>query len=68
MPTLRPDALEDVRDHPAGGRLAVGAGDATIGIREGAPGGKSMSTTGLAMNWGSPIVGVGVHPEARERR
>jgi hypothetical protein len=30
---------------------------ATIGIRLGAPGGNSMSTTGLAMNCGSPIVG-----------
>ena len=30
---------------------------ATIGIRDVAPGGKSMSTTGLAMNCGSPIVG-----------
>ena len=30
---------------------------ATIGIREAAPGGKSMSTTGLAMNCGSPMVG-----------
>ena len=30
---------------------------ATIGIRAGAPGGKSMSTTGLAMNCGSPMVG-----------
>ena len=30
---------------------------ATIGIRLGAPGGNSMSTTGLEMNCGSPIVG-----------
>ena len=30
---------------------------ATIGIRAGAPGGKSMSTTGLEMNCGSPMVG-----------
>ena len=30
---------------------------ATIGTREGAPGGNSRSTTGLAMNCGSPTVG-----------
>ena len=36
---------------------------ATIGTREGAPGGKSRSTTGLAMYCGSPIGRVGVHPE-----
>lgn len=30
---------------------------ATIGTRDGAPGGKSRSTTGLPMNCGSPTVG-----------
>ena len=30
---------------------------ATIGIRLGVPGGNSMSTTGLATNCGSPMVG-----------
>ena len=57
MPTLRPMPLktwEIIRDVVV---LPLVPVTATIGIRDGAPGGKSMSTTGLAMNCGSPIVG-----------
>ncbi len=57
MPTLRPMPLKTwliIRDVVVFPLVPV---TATIGIREVAPGGKSMSTTGLAMNCGSPIVG-----------
>ncbi len=57
MPTLRPMPLkmwEIIREVVV---LPLVPVTATIGIRDGAPGGNSMSTTGLAMNCGSPIVG-----------
>ena len=57
MPTLRPMPLKMwviIREVVV---LPLVPVTATIGIREVAPGGKSMSTTGLAMNCGSPIVG-----------
>ncbi len=57
MPTLRPMPLkmwEIIREVVV---LPLVPVTATIGIRETAPGGKSMSTTGLAMNCGSPMVG-----------
>ena len=57
MPTLRPMPLkmcEIIRDVVV---LPLVPVTATIGIRAAAPGGNSMSMTGLAMNCGSPIVG-----------
>ena len=57
MPTLRPMPLKMwaiIRDVVVFPFVPV---TATIGIRLGAPGGKSRSTTGLATYCGSPIVG-----------
>ena len=57
MPTLRPMPLKMwaiIREVVV---LPLVPVTATIGIRLAAPGGKSMSTTGLAMNCGSPTVG-----------
>ena len=57
MPTLRPRPLKMwaiIRDVVV---LPLVPVTATIGTREGAPGGNSRSTTGLAMNCGSPTVG-----------
>ena len=57
IPTLRPMPLkmwEIIREVVV---LPLVPVTATIGIRAVAPGGKSMSTTGLAMNCGSPMVG-----------
>ena len=57
MPTLRPMPLKMWLIMRLVVVLPLVPVTATIGIRLGAPGGNSMSTTGLAMNWGSPIVG-----------
>ena len=57
MPTLRPSPLKMWEIIRLVVVLPLVPVTATIGIREVAPGGKSMSTTGLAMNCGSPIVG-----------
>ena len=57
MPTLRPRPLKMWAIIRLVVVLPLVPVTATIGIREVAPGGKSMSTTGLAMNCGSPIVG-----------
>ena len=57
IPTLRPRPLKMwaiIRDVVV---LPLVPVTATIGTRDGAPGGKSRSTTGLAMNCGSPTVG-----------
>ena len=57
MPTLRPMPLKMwliIREVVVFPLVPV---TATIGIRDGAPGGNSMSTTGLEMNCGSPMVG-----------
>ena len=57
MPTLRPKPLKMwaiIREVVV---LPLVPVTATIGTREGAPGGKSRSTTGLAMNCGTPTVG-----------
>ena len=57
IPTLRPMPLKMwliIREVVVFPLVPV---TATIGIRDGAPGGKSMSTTGLEMNCGSPMVG-----------
>ena len=57
MPTLRPMPLKMWLIIRLVVVLPLVPVTATIGIRDVAPGGKSMSTTGLAMNCGSPIVG-----------
>ena len=57
IPTLRPRPLKMcaiIRDVVV---LPLVPVTATIGTRDGAPGGKSRSTTGLAMNCGTPTVG-----------
>ena len=57
MPTLRPIPLKMwliIREVVVFPLVPV---TATIGMRDAAPGGKSMSTTGLEMNCGSPMVG-----------
>ena len=57
MPTLRPMPLKMWLIIRVVVVLPLVPVTATIGIRDGAPGGNSMSTTGLAMNCGSPMVG-----------
>ena len=57
MPTLRPRPLKMWAIIRAVVVLPLVPVTATIGTREGAPGGNSRSTTGLAMNCGSPTVG-----------
>ena len=68
MPTLRPMPLKMcaiIRDVVV---LPLVPVTATIGIRLGAPGGNSMSTTGLAMNCGSPDASGGCASGTRARR
>ena len=57
IPTLRPMPLKMWEIIRAVVVLPLVPVTETIGIRLGAPGGNSMSTTGLEMNCGSPIVG-----------
>src|SRR5213596_2219157 len=57
MPTLRPMPLKMWLIMRLVVVLPLVPVTATIGIRLGAPGGNSMSTTGLEMNCGSPMVG-----------
>src|SRR6185436_4937269 len=68
MPTLRPMPLKMWLIMRLVVVLPLVPVTATIGIRLGAPGGNSMSTTGLAMNWGSPIAGCGVDLADRAAR
>ena len=57
MPTLRPRPLKMCAIMREVVVLPLVPVTATIGTRDWAPGGKSRSTTGLAMNCGSPTVG-----------
>ena len=57
MPTLRPRPLKMWAIIRAVVVLPFVPVTATIGTGEGEPGGNSRSTTGLAMNCGSPTVG-----------